>query len=53
VANLDELVSILSTAGFDGPVCVELASLGPGEVDELAMIDRSVTWLKEHIAATR
>ncbi len=42
VADLDGLIGILATAGFDGPVCVELASLGPGDVDELAMIERSL-----------
>ena len=39
VAPLREIVAILDTAGFDGPVCVELASLGPGPVNELQMID--------------
>ncbi len=50
VADLDGLVAILADAGFDGPVCVELASLGPLDVDELSMIERSVTWLREHLA---
>lgn len=50
VADLDTLLSILAGAGFDGPVCVELASLGSGEVDELAMIDSSVAWLRRHVA---
>ncbi len=49
VADLDGLIAILADAGFDGPVCVELASLGPSDVDELAMIDRSVGWLREHL----
>ena len=30
VADLDGLIAILVAAGFDGPVCVELASLGRG-----------------------
>lgn len=51
VANLDGLIAILAAAGFDGPVCVELASLGPVDVDELAMIERSVAWLRAHIPA--
>ena len=38
-------------AGFDGPVCVELASLGGEDVDELAMIERSVAWLRAHLPA--
>jgi len=49
VADLDGLLRILAAAGFDGPVCVELASLGPDDVDELAMIERSVTWLRERL----
>jgi sugar phosphate isomerase/epimerase len=49
VAPLDALLEILATAGFDGPVCVEIASLGGGEVDELALIDRSVGWLRTRL----
>ena len=49
VADLDGLIDILGTAGFDGPVCVELASLGQDDVDELAMIERSVAWLRAHL----
>jgi sugar phosphate isomerase/epimerase len=51
VADLDGLIAILAAAGFDGPVCVELASLGSDDVDELAMIERSVTWLRTHLPA--
>lgn len=53
VADLDGLIAILAAAGFDGPVCVELASLGPADVDELAMIEHSVTWLRAHIPADK
>ncbi len=49
VADLDGLIAILRAAGFDGPVCVELASLGPDDVDELAMVERSLAWLGEHL----
>ena len=49
VAPLDELVAILDEAGFDGPIAVELASLGPGDVDEMAMVARSVDWLRAHV----
>ena len=49
VADLDGLLAILAAAGFDGPVAVELASLGPDDVDELAMIERSVAWLRERL----
>ena len=52
VADLDGLIGILAEAGFDGAVCVELASLGPADVDELAMVERSVSWLREHVPAT-
>jgi sugar phosphate isomerase/epimerase len=51
VADLRGLIRILAEAGFEGPVCVELAYLGTGDVDELGMIDRSVAWLREHIPA--
>jgi sugar phosphate isomerase/epimerase len=49
VADLDGLIGILADAGFDGPVCVEIASLGPAQVDELDMIARSVRWLEQHL----
>jgi sugar phosphate isomerase/epimerase len=49
VADLDGILGILSAAGFDGPVCVELASLGGEPVDELAMIERSVAWLRRSL----
>ena len=51
-ADLEGLIAILADAGFDGPVCVELASLGPADVDELALIDRSVAWLRAHVPAS-
>lgn len=49
VAPLADVLAILDASGFAGPVCVELASLGEGDVDELAMIERSVRWLREHM----
>lgn len=49
VAPLTAILDILDEAGFEGPVCVELASLGGGAVDELAMIERSVGWLRAHV----
>ena len=48
-ADLDGLIAILAGAGYRGPVCVELASLGSSDVDELAMIERSVAWLRDHL----
>ncbi len=52
VAPLDRVIDELARAGFDGPVCVELASLGPGDHDELEMIERSIAWLRDHLPAT-
>jgi len=52
IADLDGLIAILAAAGFDGPVCVELASLGPVDVDELAMVERSVSWLRDHVTTS-
>jgi 3-oxoisoapionate decarboxylase len=49
VAPLTDILAILEEAGFDGAVCVELASLGGGAVDELAMVERSVAWLRANV----
>ncbi len=51
VAPLDACIAILAESGFEGPVCVELASLGGEDVDELAMIERSIGWLRDHLPA--
>jgi sugar phosphate isomerase/epimerase len=53
VAPLREVLGILDAAGFRGPVCVELASLGSDEVDELVLIERSVDWLRDHLPGAR
>ena len=53
VAPLTEVVAILADTGFEGPVCVELASLGGGHLDELAMIERSVAWLRANVPPDR
>ncbi len=53
VAPLGEILAILERSGFEGPVCVELASLGTQQVDELAMIERSVTWLRDNVPGAR
>lgn len=42
---LNRYLQILDESGFDGPLCVELATLGRGEDDELALIEESVKWL--------
>jgi sugar phosphate isomerase/epimerase len=49
IGPLPEIIAILDRSGFDGPVCVELASLGDGPVDELVLIERSVEWLRAHV----
>ncbi|CAN5640945.1 hypothetical protein BH23CHL8_BH23CHL8_30180 [soil metagenome] len=49
VAPLTEILGVLDEAGYQGAVCVELASLGSGDVDELAMIERSVAWLRANL----
>lgn len=51
-APLEAIVDLLAGAGFDGPVCVELASLGTGQVDEFDLIERSVDWLRTHVPRT-
>lgn len=51
IAPLNDVLGILDTAGFNGPVCVELASLGDGPVDELALIERSIGWLRANVPA--
>jgi sugar phosphate isomerase/epimerase len=51
IAPLAEVLEVLGRAGFDGPVCAGLASLGDGPVDEVAMIDASVAWLRENLPA--
>lgn len=49
MADLRGVLRVLGDAGFAGPVCVELASLGPGPVDELALLARSVAWLRREL----
>ena len=49
IAPLDRVVRALATAGYAGPVCIEIASLAPGSPDELDLVSRSVGWLKAHL----
>jgi sugar phosphate isomerase/epimerase len=44
-ADITGVLGTLRRHGFHGPVCVELGSLPP-ESDELAMVERSVAWLR-------
>ena len=44
-----EVLEILDEAGYEGAICVEIATLPPEPVDELAMIERSVSWLRAHV----
>lgn len=53
VADLPAVIGILDRAGFGGAVCVEIASLGSGEVDELGIIERSVRWLDANLPGGR
>lgn len=52
IGPLPEIIAILDRSGFEGPVCVELASLGDGPVDELVLIERSIEWLRAHVPVT-
>lgn len=52
VAPLEAIIALLEDAGFEGAVCVEIASLGGGDVDELALVEASVAWLRDHLPAT-
>ena len=47
--DLDRVIAVLGQAGFNGPVCVELATLGETHEDELAMVERSIAWLRKHL----
>lgn len=49
VAPLTSIIDLLDDAGFSGAVCVEIASLGGGDVDELELVDASVAWLRAHL----
>jgi sugar phosphate isomerase/epimerase len=44
-ADIAGVLGTLRRHGFQGPVCVELGSLPP-DADELALVERSVTWLR-------
>lgn len=46
VIPLDAILATLSDTGFAGPVCVELAQLPPGDVDERELVARCVRWLR-------
>lgn len=47
--DLPAILAELAAVGFNGPVCVELATLGPNQVDERALLERSVGWLRTHL----
>jgi sugar phosphate isomerase/epimerase len=46
VVPVDDVLAVFEAAGFDGLVCVELGHVGPGEVDERAMVEACVAWLR-------
>lgn len=43
---LDEILRVLSRAGYGGPVCVELGQLGEDVVDERELAAHAVGWLR-------
>jgi 3-oxoisoapionate decarboxylase len=47
VIPVDEIMTTLMRAGFAGHVLVELGYLGPGEVDEEALVETCFDWLLE------
>lgn len=47
--DLDGVLDALVDGGFDGPVCVELAALGPDPDDERDMVARSIDWLRDNL----
>jgi sugar phosphate isomerase/epimerase len=47
--DLETQLAVLAATGFDGPVCVELAALGDAALDELAMVERSISWLRSNL----
>ena len=47
VVPLAAILETLAVAGLDGPVCVELGQLGPGLVDECALVAQGVDWLRD------
>lgn len=48
IVPLEAILGALADVGFAGPVCVELGHLGPGKVDEVALVERSVAWLARY-----
>jgi sugar phosphate isomerase/epimerase len=52
VINLPAILAELAAANISGPICVEFGSLGPNNVDERAMIEASVCWLRRHLAVS-
>jgi sugar phosphate isomerase/epimerase len=49
VIPLAEILEALERSRFDGPVCVELAQLPAGDVDERTMVADCVRWLRERL----
>lgn len=48
IVPLEDVLSTLAAAGFEGLVCVEIAQLAPG-ADERALAARCVEWLRARI----
>ena len=49
---IDDVLAVLATAGFEGPVLVELGQLGPG-VDECALVEECLDWLRVFTRSAR
>jgi sugar phosphate isomerase/epimerase len=47
VIPVDVILATLAHAGFDGHVMVELGYLGPGDVDEEALVEECYAWLAD------
>jgi hypothetical protein len=46
IVPLEETLDVLRQAGFDGPLCVELGQIAPGD-DERVLVERCLSWLGE------
>jgi len=48
VVDLEGVLVALAEARFSGPICIELGHLGPGAVDERALVAGGVAWLRTY-----
>ena len=52
VVPIDDVLAVLTSAGFEGPVLVELGQLGRG-VDECALVEECLNWLRVFTRSAR